>query len=241
MRILKSCGGAQTRATVEQWLATERTDPGAQDIQDTCAALRVTIEMAHQRTLPSEGYVIGQLWRKLQDEIRSGVNSAVLTPDTATAIVGFDEGLKRYSYGPPVAASEQLLVLIEDGLVGLQAVDDPDIIMDSDGWRLIEGNGIPFASVMVDAVLPSPNLKIITDPVIKRAIQDGFITHVDDGFGAQTRPDGSLVARDSEPQSGLCLLGRMSLGSVIATDSLHDCFGASTYRWAAGLADRNAK
>ncbi|MGJ8624537.1 MAG: FAD/NAD(P)-binding protein [Yoonia sp.] len=240
MRILDACGCAQTSATVEQWLATECNDPGMQDIQDTRTALRVTIEMAHHRTPPSEGYVIGQLWRKLQNEIRSGVNSAVLTPDTATAIVGFDEGLKRYSYGPPVAASEQLLTLIDEGLVSLQAVDDPDILMETTGWRLIEGDDALLAAVMIDAVLPNPSLDSITDPLIRGAMDKGFICSVAEGYGAQTRPDGSLVGQDDEAHSGLSLLGRLSLGSVIATDSLHDCFGASTHRWASGVADRNA-
>ncbi|MEQ6201544.1 FAD/NAD(P)-binding protein [Sulfitobacter sp. HNIBRBA2951] len=241
LRILGACDGAQSRDAVQQWLATERENPGAQDIQDTCAALRTTIEMAHQRIAPSAGYVIGQLWRKLQNEIRRGVNSAVLTPETATAIIGFDEGLKRYSYGPPVAASEQLLTLIDDGLVSLQTVDDPDIELTPNGWRLIEGDDDLLAPVMVDAVLPGPDLDSITDPLIKGAMDDGFITPVDDGFGATTLTDGSLVGQDGTAQEGLCLLGRLSLGSVIATDSLHDCFGASTHRWAAGIADRNAK
>lgn len=239
LRILEACNGAQSREAVEHWLATERKDPGTQDIQDTRTALSVTIEMAHQRIPPSEGYVIGQLWRKLQNEIRSGVNSAVLTPETATAIVGFDEGLKRYSYGPPVAASEQLLTLIDDGLVSLQAVDDPDIIMESNGWRLIEGDDALLAPVMIDAVLPSPCLNTITDPLITDLLEHGTIEPVDGDFGAKTRPDGSLVGRDGAAQQGLSLLGRLSLGSVIATDSLHDCFGASTHRWAAGVADRS--
>lgn len=240
LRILDACNGAQSRELVEQWLATECSDPGTQDIQDTRTALRTTIDMALHRITPSAGYVIGQLWRKLQNDIRSGVNGATLTADTATALVGFDEGLKRYSYGPPVAASEQLLTLIDDGVVSLQAVDDPDILMETDGWRLVEGDDALLAPVMIDAVLPGPDLNAITDPLFKGALDKGFLTPVDDGFGAQTRPDGSLVGRDGVAQNGLSLLGRLSLGSVIATDSLHDCFGASTHRWAAGVIDRNS-
>lgn len=238
MRILTQCNGSTSRGDIEQWLETERTAPGTQDGHDTRAILRAGIEMAHQRVPPSIGYVIGQIWRKLQNEIRAGVNSAIVAPATASAIVGFDEGFKRYSYGPPVAASEQLLILIEDGLVGLQAVDDPDILLEPAGWRLIEGDDALLASSMVDAVLPSPKLENIMDPFIKDGSETGLITEVDDGSGARTRPDGSLVARDGGVNDGLCLLGRLSLGSVIATDSLHDCFGASTHRWAAGLAKR---
>lgn len=237
-RILAALGGAYPLATIKGWLATERTDPGTQDIQETAAALRATIEMAHNRLPPSVGYVVGQLWRKLQNEIRSAVNSVDMTADTATALVGFDEGLKRYSYGPPVSASEQLLMLIDDGLVSLQAVDDPDIILDHDGWWLVEGKATMLAQVMIDAVLPGPDVTQIVDPLIKSAVDDGLITPVGDGFGAQTRPDGALIKRDGTTNTGLCLLGRLSLGSVIAADSLHDCFGASTHRWAKGFVER---
>ena len=237
-RILASMDALQSRSEIERWLAVEREDPGTQDIQDTIVALRTTIEMAHHRLPPSIGYVVGQLWRKLQNEIRSGVNNADLSADTATALIGFDEGLKRYSYGPPVSASEELLMLIEDGVVSLRAVDDPDILLESNGWRLVEGDDAMLASVMIDAVLPSPSLTQIVAPIIKDAVDSGLITPVDDGFGAQTRPDGTLIKRNGDMNVGLCLLGRLSLGSVIATDSLHDCFGASTFRWADGVAAR---
>ncbi len=238
LRIIGACDGQPSRERVEEWLTIEREDPGTQDIQDTKSALRVTIQMAHQSIPPSEGYVIGQIWRKFQNELRSAFNSAVLEQDTAIAIVGFDEGMKRYSYGPPIEASEQLLTLINDGLVSLQAVDDPDILMEANGWRLIEGDDALLAQAMIDAVLPSPNLESVTAPVITRAMDKNLIATVQEGFGARTQPDGSLVSPDGTVLKGLCLLGRLSLGSVIATDSLHDCFGASTHRWAAGVASR---
>jgi uncharacterized NAD(P)/FAD-binding protein YdhS len=194
--------------------------------------------MAHDRRAPTTGYVVGQLWRKSQNEIRSAFNSTDVGADTAASLVTFDEGLKRFSYGPPVEASEQLLMLIEDGLVSLQTVDDPDIVLDPSGWRLVEGDDALVARVMIDAVLPSPDLSQITAPLFVDAIEKGLITAVDEGLGARTRPDGSLVTRDGETNAGLCLLGRLSLGSVIATDSLHDCFGASTHRWAEGVLTR---
>ena len=47
-----------------------------------------------------------------------------------------------------------------------------------------------------------------------------------------------MIGRDGTPIPHLCLLGRMSLGSVIAVDSLHDCFGEAAKRWAKGMAER---
>ncbi|QXT38380.1 FAD/NAD(P)-binding protein [Gymnodinialimonas ceratoperidinii] len=237
-RIASAQGGNQTRADITAWLTAERDGTAAPETDDTVEALRTTIAMAHDRAAPTTGYVAGQLWRKQQNEIRSAFNSTDVAAETATALVKFDEGMKRFSYGPPVQASEQLLMLIEDGLVSLQTVDDPDIALDPAGWRLVEGDDALLARVMIDAVLPNPDLAQITAPLFVDAIDEGLITAVDEGFGAQTRPDGSLVTRDGETSAGLCLLGRMSLGSVIATDSLHDCFGASTHRWAEGVLAR---
>jgi len=238
-RIVTKCGGTCTEDGIRNWLDSECSNPGSQDTQDTLAALRLTIKMAHAQVPPSEGYVIGQIWRKLQNDIRKGVNSAEMPSETAAAIIGFDEGLKRYSYGPPVSASEQLLALINDGLVSLQAVADPDIVQDKSGWRLIEGKDELLAQVMIDAVLPSPHLDHVSDPLIKDGIAQGRMSMVKGVHGAKTRADGQLLGPDGSVSAGLSLLGRLAHGSVIAADSLHDCLGDTAQRWAKGVSNRN--
>ena len=59
-----------------------------------------------------------------------------------------------------------------------------------------------------------------------------------DDLGARTAPDGRLIDRNEKPVPGLSLLGRLALGSVIAADSLHDCFGEASSRWADGVLRR---
>ncbi|SFR45683.1 FAD/NAD(P)-binding protein [Litoreibacter janthinus] len=237
-RILSECGSRETDSDVTAWLETERKDAGAQEARDATEALKHDIEMAYGRAAPSVGYVIGQIWRKWQNELRRGINSERHQKDTAAAIVGFDEGLKRYSYGPPVSASEELLILIKQGLVSLCIVDDPAVLLEPGGWRLIEFDDALFASVMIDAVLPSPNLAHVSDPLISSCKMESWATPFAPDMGAHTLPDGQLVAKDGKTRPGLCLLGRLALGSVIAADSLHDCFGASSSRWAKGVAGR---
>jgi len=238
VRILTALGAAKTKVDVQRWLAAERDAPGTQEDQPATAALKAAIEMAHGRVAPSVGYVIGQLWRKWQNPLRSGVNAVRHTPLTAAALVGFDEGLKRYSYGPPVSAAEELLTLIECGLVSLCTADDPAVLLEPTGWRLIEGEDGLLAPVMIDAVLANPDLEQISDPLIVTCMSEGRIRHIADGLGAHTLPDGQLVNREGVGQIGISLLGRLALGSVIAPDSLHDCFGSSTIRWAKGFAKR---
>ena len=91
---------------------------------------------------------------------------------------------------------------------------------------------------MVDAVLPPPDLGRLDDPLMRGLIDSGRVTAIEKGLGARIRPDGRLIGRDGSVQPGLCLLGRLAMGSVIAADSIHDCFGAAADRWAQGVAAR---
>ncbi len=237
-RILSATGSTANGEAVDAWLATERDSPGAQETLEPVEALRAGIGMAHGDEPYAPGYVIGQLWRKWQNELRRGFNSASVAPETARALISFDEGLKRYSYGPPVRSASELLMLIEAGIVDLRAVDDPDIALTATGWQLVADETSTGVSVMVDAVMPPPSLDRSTDPLIRDLLTSGRMTAVTAGFGAKTLADGRLVSREGAVQPGLCLLGRLALGSVIAADSIHDCFGASTDRWADGVIQR---
>lgn len=237
-RILADLRSPKKDIDVQRWLTIEREDPGAQNSPSAEAALQDAIGMAYGRIPPTVGYVIGQIWRKWQNELRQGVNAEQHEPATAAALVAFDEGLKRFSYGPPVSAAQELLTLIECGRVSLCTADDPAVILDPTGWRLIERDDGLLAPVMIDTVLPNPDIEQISDPLIKTCVSDGLIQPIVDGLGAHTLPDGQVVNRDGEYQIGLSLLGRLALGSVIAPDSLHDCFGSATTRWANGVAAR---
>jgi hypothetical protein len=183
------------------------------------------------------GYVIGQIWRKLQNELRVGFSSAPASAETAKAIVDFDEGLKRYSYGPPLSSARELLALIECGQVSLAVVDDPSISLIKDGWRLSD-DAQATVSVMINAVLPPPSLSKITESLIAQLRSQNLLCELYESSGAKTLPDGQIMNSDGDYSKGLSLLGRLALGSVIAVDSVHDCFGASAVRWAQGVIHR---
>lgn len=220
----------------EDWLRAEIASPGSQHQDDPVAELRRAIAMARGDLPPDAGHVVGALWRKWQNDLRRGFNPADPAPETAGAIIGFDEGLKRYSYGPPVSGAERLLALIEASLVDLRATDDPDIVLTSAGWALSEGPLRVEVPVMIDAVLPPPALDRLDDPLIEGLRRRGAIRPAGQGLGAALAPDGGLIDRQGARVPGLAALGRIALGSVIAVDSIHDCFGAAADRWAAGLA-----
>ncbi|SIN75809.1 FAD/NAD(P)-binding protein [Vannielia litorea] len=228
------------RREVERWLAAEREAPGSQETRGPIEALAAHMDMA-RGAVPEVGYALGQVWRKWQNELRQGFNPARMAPETAAALVKFDDALKRFSYGPPLRSAEELLALIRADVVDLRAVDDPDIRLVDDGWVLDGDAATLRAEVMVDAVLPSPALAPVTDRALAGLREDGWLHEVAEGLGGETAADGLALTRDGRPAPGLAVLGRMAAGSVIAVDSIHDCFGAAADRWANGVADRSGR
>jgi uncharacterized NAD(P)/FAD-binding protein YdhS len=226
-------------ATVAHWLRAERKAPGSQETRAPLDALRAGLDEATGRAGPSVGYAVGHVWRKWQNDLRKWFNPAECPPDTAQALIGFDDGLKRYSYGPPASAARELLALSEAGLVTLAAADDPDIARTADGWALHgQGAAALRLGVMVDTVLPAPQLATVADGPVARLRDGGWLCAVAPHSGARTGDDAQAIGSDGQPVAGLYLLGRLALGSVIAVDSIHDCFGAASHRWAEGVRDR---
>ena len=236
--VLDQHGVTVSDRDIADWLDKEWDAPGSQSSDSPRETLQAGIDLASGQRAPDIGFAFGQIWRKWQDEIRAAYNPAETPPDTAEKIVGFDEGLKRYSYGQPISSAREMEALIKAGVVDLGHAADPDIELAKSGWQLSSGERETEVSVMVDSVLPSPNLSIVTDPLICDLIDKGSLCETAKGMGARTTPDGTVIGRDGTPLPHLCLLGRMSLGSVIAVDSLHDCFGEAAKRWAKGVAER---
>jgi uncharacterized NAD(P)/FAD-binding protein YdhS len=225
-------------AEIANWLKVEWSDPGAQDRLPPMKALRHGIDLATGEVAPSIGYTLGQVWRKWQDAWRAAFDPGNASPQTAKRLIDFDEWLKLYSYGPPLASARELLALIDAGLVDLSFATNPEITNSAQGWTLQAEGQAAEVSVIVDAVLPAPNLSGIAAPPLPDLISHGLLSPLSSDLAAATAPDGTLCAPDGRPVPGLCLLGRLALGSVTAVDSLHDCFGQSADRWAQGVIDR---
>lgn len=234
-RILHGFGGEAGAGEIGEWLACERKSPGAQEGREAPEMLDHAIAVAEGDAVPGVGYAIGQIWRKWQSELRRAFNPAKLAPETASALIGFDEGLKRFSYGPPVSAARELRALIASGLVTLRAAEDPAVETVPGGWLLTEGGDRLEAGVMIDAVSPPPKIDALADPLLAGLREEGRLTAVPESGGARTDARGRLIDGNGQAQPGLALLGRLALGSVIAADSLHDCLGEAATRWARGV------
>ena len=238
-RILAACDAEVPDNEVDDWLHAEWNDPGSQERHlSPMECLRTGIALADGSLPPTTGYVVGQVWRKLQDALRAGYNPVGTPAETAKTLVGFDEGLKRYSYGPPLSASQEMKMLIEAGVMDLSLAADPDFSLTDSGWTLETSDGTAAVSVMIDAVLPSPDLSAIEKAPICTLVENGALAPLAQGLAARTVADGQVRDEQGRVVPRLCLLGRLALGSVIAVDSLHDCFGKSSDRWAKGVCAR---
>lgn len=190
------------------------------------------IAMAEGQMKPTPSYALGQIWRALQDDLRSAFHQDIDNHATRAAILKFDRGLKRLTYGPPVSSARLLLALIEAGRVRLTVAEDPVIAMHQNGWLF---DDTVFAQVMIDAVLPSAKLSQIADPLIKALWRRGILR--------ENPFTGSILtsSRTGEVAPGLSVLGSLAEGSCIATDSIHDCFGLMTRCWAAECVNGNRR
>jgi hypothetical protein len=91
---------------------------------------------------------------------------------------------------------------------------------------------------MVDGVMDPPDVSRIRAAPIKGLVEARRIVPLGQDLAAHIAPDGQLWDDKGRLQPGLCLLGRLASGSVIAADSLHDCFGRAADRWAEGVMRR---
>jgi uncharacterized NAD(P)/FAD-binding protein YdhS len=219
--ILTALAKAVARITGQDpaaWLQIEADPDSDHPDTDPVACLQSGIAMAQGETAPSIAYATGQVWRKLQPDLRRLFHDLPPNDAARAEILRFDRGLKRVTYGPPVRSARLMLALVDAGLVQLSLADDPAIKLDKAGWVL---DGRKAAGVMIDAVLPPPELDKLSDPLLRQLARKGYLQ-------ANPATGGIAVGKGGALGQDLYLLGRMGEGISIATDSIHDCFGIFT-------------
>jgi len=147
-------------------------------------------------------------------------------------IIELDESTKRFSYGPPVESIQQLLALIEAGILNLDFVNDPNIELLKEGWRFSVGEKSITANMMVDSVLDSPQIKAVKSSIIKNMLADDLIKVVHDDLGVETNETAYLISENHEQNVPIALLGRLAKGSIIGVDAILECLGSRPQQWA---------
>jgi len=190
------------------------------------------VEMANGKLAISLDYCIGQVWRYCQPSIYKQLSFNACSDSVFAEIIALDESTKRYSYGPPVESIQQLLALVDAGVLNLDMVNNPNIELTKEGWRfLVSGKSIT-ATIMIDSVLDSPDIKSVRSPIVKNMLVDDLIKIVHDNLGVKTDEYGYLISKNIDKKIPIALLGRLAKGTIIGVDAILECFGSRPQQWA---------
>ena len=199
--------------------------------------MRALSQMAMGEKKATLDYTIGQYWRWLQPSMYQIISHCGLSDEIMAEVITIDEQTKRYSYGPPVESTLQLIAMAEDGILDLSLVANPDIDLDTKGWKLSMGDNHVLCDVMINSVLSSPTAKDIADGPLKSLIDNEDLDVVSSDLGISTRKDG-VVLFDNETKRRISVLGRNAKGSVLGVDAILECFGPRIRDWAYGACSR---
>ena len=200
--------------------------------------MRDFVDMATGHGPVSLDFCIGQVWRHCQPSIYEKLSFNACSDSVFAEIIQLDESTKRYSYGPPVEAIQQLLALIEAGILNLDVVDDPEIELTEKGWRLHKPEKSLVTAIMIDSVLDPPQIKAVTSSLVKNMLSDNLIQAVHDKLGILTDENGYLIPKEDN-KVPIALLGRLAKGTVIGVDAILECFSPRVDQWAKQAADNH--
>ncbi|MDB4293551.1 FAD/NAD(P)-binding protein, partial [Maribacter sp.] len=196
------------------------------------------VEMATGHTKISLDYCLGQVWRHCQPTMYKELSFTDLDDTLIAEIIQLDERLKRYSYGPPVDSLRQLLAMIDEGAMTLDFVNDPDIELNANGWKLRLEDKQVVANSMVDSVLDSPKLLTVNSPIVKSLLSDSLVEPVHSALGISTTENALVELAAEKEIIPLAVLGRLAKGTIIGVDAILECFGERSELWAEGVVER---
>ena len=199
--------------------------------------LKDLLQMAVGAAPISLDYCIGQVWRRCQPVIYDALSHGALADDVLAEIIAMDEGLKRYAFGPPAESLQQLIALHDAGVLNLNHLTCPDILVTKQGWVLSNGEKQATASIMVNAVLDAPRIADVRSPLIEGLLQDGLLSPVHDDLGVTTAEDGYVISTSGSALP-IAVLGRLVKGTIIGVDAILECFGDRPRAWAISAAER---
>lgn len=201
-------------------------------------AMKKFIDMATGIGKVSLDFCIGHVWRHCQPTMYRLLSFAPLSDDRIADIVQLDERLKRYSYGPPVDSLQQMLALVNAGIISLDFVNDPDIALEEGGWKFGLVGKTAIAEIMVNSVLDAPQILKVVSPLPKGLINNRGVEPLHDKLGLRTKKNALVESKRSDNTMPVALMGRLAKGTLIGVDAIAECFGKRSEYWAAGVVKR---
>lgn len=197
------------------------------------------IEMALGEAKITLDYCVGQVWRHCQPTLYDAFSYANLKPEIIEDVIAQDEQSKRYSYGPPIESMQQLLALVDAGILNLDFVNNPDIELEDNGWRLTnKSQNSKGVSIMINSVLDSPKLLEVNSPLITNLLQHDLISPIHSKLGIETDEDAYVETDNKKNKVNIAVLGRLAKGSVIGVDAILECFGSRIDNWAKSYSEK---
>lgn len=206
---------------VRDALATlNRPAGGPSDAQDELTA---AIHAA-DGGLRTPQWALAQAWRELQpDLIRRQYRTPGPTLDWNPALIGWADwsaALERSSFGPPLSSARLLADAVADGVVELVAADARGVAVERG------------ADLLVDAVQPPAGVESV-DPggLVGRLLARGVLRRRPGTRGVDVSPGGAVPG-----YPGLAVIGRLTEGVVLGTDTLNRAAHPDPDRWAEAVA-----
>ena len=202
---------------------------------DVLKMMTSQVGMATLQETISLDYCIGQVWRHCQPTFYKTFSYPKLEDDVVAEIIGLDEASKRYSYGPPVESIQQLIALCEAKVLNLEFLNDPNIALESDGWKLSLNGTHIVANKMINSILDAPKLVDVDAPIIRSLLDNAIIEPLHTDLGIRTDDVNYIITPEDTPKAPIAVLGRLSKGSVIGVDAILECFNVRIRNWAEHL------
>ena len=201
-------------------------------------SMQAFVDMAAGNSKISLDYCLGQVWRHCQPTMYKVLSFSDLDDEVIAEIIKLDERLKRYSYGPPVDSLTQLLALVDAGVMTLDFVNDPDINLSENGWEFKKDDSSITATIMANTIVDSPKILKVNSPLVQSLLNDSLVEPVHSSLGISTY-ENAIVQLDGKGEIiPLAILGRLAKGTVVGVDSILECFGARSDKWAKGVVER---
>lgn len=196
------------------------------------------IGMATGTNSISLDFCIGQVWRHCQSVLYKAISFSNLDDQIIANVISLDERLKRYSYGPPVKSLQQVLALIEAGVLSLDYVNNPTIKMTKKGWKLSNQKDEILVNLMVNSILDPAKILETNSPIVRNLLQKSMVKPVHDELGIKTEKNGRVQLPKNRDEIPLAVMGRLSKGTLVGVDVILECFEGRADFWAEGVVNR---
>lgn len=199
-------------------------------------ALRRSIAVAEGSRPGGPAWALGRTWVQLYPQLTAALRGSDADHVTWSRFLAAAQVLERFAFGPPLEAARMLVAMLDSGALDLSWVDAGTALRSDGVHGIPPGSAAP--DVVVDAVVPPPGLRGITDPLAQHLLDSGLVALRPGRRGAVVEPDGTALTSAGDRTEGLALLGRATEDHVIGHDTLNRHLHSETGAWADRISRR---